>query len=50
VLRDLAGNVWECEHLHAEQDEAHECARGEYARREPASVAPVKTSGLPDRI
>jgi len=33
VLRDLAGNIWECEHPHADQDEAHECARVEYAQR-----------------
>jgi hypothetical protein len=30
------GNVWECEHLHTKQEEAHECARAEYARRAPA--------------
>jgi len=33
VLRDLGGNVWECEHLHHEQEGAHECARAESARR-----------------
>jgi hypothetical protein len=36
VLRDQAGNIWVCEHRHAEQDEAHACARAEYARRTPA--------------
>jgi hypothetical protein len=33
VLRDLTGNIWECDHDHAEQDAAHECARVEHARR-----------------
>lgn len=33
VLRDFKGNVWECEHLHPRQEEAHECARAEHARR-----------------
>jgi hypothetical protein len=33
VLRDFKGNVWECEHLHTQQEEAHECARAEHARR-----------------
>jgi len=33
VLRDFKGNVWECEHLHPRQEEAHECARTEQARR-----------------
>jgi hypothetical protein len=33
VLRDFKGNVWECEHLHPQQEEAHECARVEHARR-----------------
>ena len=36
VLRDQAGNIWVCEHRRAEQDEAHACARAEYARRTPA--------------
>jgi hypothetical protein len=33
VLRDFKGNVWECEHIHPQQEEAHECARAEHARR-----------------
>jgi hypothetical protein len=33
VLRDFKGNVWECEHTHPQQEEAHECARAEHARR-----------------
>ena len=46
VLRDLAGNIWECEHPHTDQDEAHECARAEYARREPLLGSQAKTSRL----
>ncbi len=33
VLRDLAGNVWKCSHQHVEQDEAHTCAKHEYAQQ-----------------
>lgn len=33
VLRDLIGNVWECEDRHRDQDAAHDCARTELARR-----------------
>lgn len=33
VLRDFVGNLWECEHEHADRDAAQECARAEYARR-----------------
>ena len=43
VLRDLAGNVWECEHLHPKQEDAHECARVEYARRTLTGAEDVNT-------
>jgi len=33
VLRDYVGNVWQCSDHHADQDEAHRCARAEYERR-----------------
>jgi hypothetical protein len=43
VLRDLAGNVWECEHRHTEQEEAHACARAEYALRASTTAGDSKT-------
>jgi len=43
VLRDFVGNVWECDHLHIEQDEAHECARTEYSVRVPRPDSLAKT-------
>jgi len=42
VLRDLAGNVWACEHRHTEQEDAHECARAEFERRAPALAKGAK--------
>jgi hypothetical protein len=33
VLRDLIGNVWHCDDRHANQEEAHVCAKAELARR-----------------
>jgi hypothetical protein len=42
VLRDLAGNVWACEHRHTEQDDAHACARAEFERRAPALAKGAK--------
>jgi len=42
VLRDLAGNVWACEHSHSDQEDAHACARTEFARRTPPLVKVAK--------
>jgi hypothetical protein len=33
VLRDYVGNVWQCSDHHPNQDEAHLCAKAEFARR-----------------
>ena len=33
VLRDQIGTLWECEHQHQDQDDAHACAKVEYERR-----------------
>jgi len=46
VLRDFVGNVWECEHLHIDQDEAHKCAKAEYGVRVPRPDSLAKTDRL----
>jgi hypothetical protein len=45
VLRDLAGNVWACEHSHSDQEDAHACARAEFARRTPPLAKAAKAGG-----
>jgi PAS domain S-box-containing protein len=43
VLRDQIGNVWTCKHEHADQDDAHACAKAEYERR--VESGEIKTRG-----